>query len=113
MIDKLITLLIELLSIPISSAVCLGVHVSFQYKWSIIDNDFEWSMIFGRLARTLDQLLPEFITKPFYKCPPCMSTVWTPIVWFYFLNLPFDPMFFAAWIGTAGINNLISSNLEL
>lgn len=106
MIDLIYTILI-------TCAVTFGVYAAFRYEYNLIDNRIENAQIFGVIACHLDGFLPEIIRKPIYGCPPCMATVWTPIVWFVFLGLPFDLMVFAAWLGVAGINWLIVKNLEV
>jgi len=102
-----------LLTIIINSAVCIGIHAAFQYKFDLVENKFEFKMILGGFAYWMDRNLPEFFQKPIYSCPACMATLYSPLVWFYFLGLPFDPMYFAAWIGTAGVNWFVAQNYNV
>lgn len=102
-----------LITILLNSCVIFGVYASFKYDYNMVDDRIEDVQLFGKLAYWMDGFLPEMIRKPFYGCPPCMATVWTPIVWFLFLGLSFDPMYFIAWIGTSGLNWLIVHNLEV
>jgi hypothetical protein len=98
----------------INSIVVFGIYAAFRYEWNYIDQKYDSKMIFGGIAKFLDDhKLPEFFKKPLYGCPVCMPTLYTPMVWFLFLSLPFDMTYFIVWIGTAGINWLIVKNLEV
>lgn len=114
MIDKdLIQVLTILAYIICCSAVCIGIHASFQYKYSIIDNKFEFKMLFGGVARLLDRKnLPDFITYPLYKCPACMTTIYTPLTWFCLGN-SFTPELLVVWAAVGGVNWFIAQNYNV
>lgn len=100
-------------TILICSAVCIGVHASFQYKYSFIDQKFEFKMLFGGVARFLDRLgLPDFITYPLYKCPTCMTTIYTPLTWFCLGN-SFSHDLLVVWAAVGGVNWFIAQNYNL
>lgn len=37
-------------------------------------------MIFGKLGKWLEKLLPEWAQKPLFECPPCMASLWGTMV---------------------------------
>jgi len=100
-----------LLLIILTSLFIWGVYASFYYRYNAIDDKAEDQMIFGDIAFWLDKKLPLKIIKPLYGCPACMSTVWTPIVWFVFLGLDFDREIFVVWVVVAGLNYLIGKKI--
>lgn len=102
-----------LVIIGVTIPAIFGVYAAFRYKYNLVDKRLEDVMILGRVAYWLDGFLPEIIRKPLYGCPPCMSTVWTPIMWFVIFQFPFDIKIIAAWLVVSGINWLIVHNLEV
>lgn len=102
-----------LIIIAVTIPAIFGVYAAFRYNYNLIDNRLEDVMILGHLAYWLDGFLPELIRKPIYGCPPCMSTVWTPFMWFVIFQFPFDIKIIAAWLVVAGINWLIVKNLKV
>lgn len=81
----------------LSSLWCLGVNSLFQED-----------MILEKAGTWLDEHLHLWVNKPFWRCPPCMSSVHGSALYFGFLyadfGLPGWPFFVVC---LAGLNYLI------
>jgi hypothetical protein len=65
-------------------------------------------MIFHRPAKYLKGKLPQWICKPLFSCPVCMSSAWT-LLYFAVFGFP-DWMFVpVAILMVAGLNTVIVS----
>lgn len=98
-IDLLCNLLALVCLVVLSCLWIWGVHGAY--------------ILLGR-NKHLDAL-PDFLKKPFFDCPVCMSTVHVPWVFFFTranmeAGLPWTYMLLA-WIMTAGLNFVIKEYL--
>lgn len=63
-------------------------------------NAFGRNMIFGELGDFLNALLPKWISKPLFDCPPCMAGVHGTWIWFLTGGAwPWLPVFIMALSG--------------
>lgn len=66
----------ELINVILFSAVfapvCITIHVIFT-----------WDGMFGYEAGNFaEALLPQWLSKPLFLCPTCMSSIWGTLFWF-------------------------------
>jgi len=70
---------------------------------------FGQGMVMGELADWMEDRFPQWVTKPLFACPPCMSSVHGTWIWFT-LNGPVEvwPIYVLALCGAM---KLIAHNL--
>lgn len=85
--------------------VCIAVHIVFTMEGMF---GYEVGIFF-------ENLLPTWIYKPLYGCPPCMASIWGIIGWFVLgggLSLWIIPSILSLCGWNAMASNHFYANLE-
>lgn len=83
----------------IGALVILGI-------WTL----FRKEMLLGWVAERLGERLHDEWLKPFYLCPPCMSSIWGTLIWFS-LGGEFSIMWPIYLLALCGLLKLIVCNI--
>ncbi len=85
----------------------IGLSVLIAFAVLFINSTTWEGMVFSDVANTLDTKLPEWLSKPLYGCPICMSFWYGSL--FYILYNGFDKWLIIVVFAAAGINAFIAN----
>ena len=95
--------------IDILTAVSVAILLVLTSLWTLgVTSLFQEGMILERLGQLMDETLPAWMNKPFWRCPPCMASIHGSISYLTFLSGDYGLLCWPVFvICLAGLNYVI------
>lgn len=91
------------------AAVHLGLLLALSSLWCLgLNSLFQENMILEKLGQLFDEMLPAWVNKPLWRCPPCMASFHGTVVYFCALSSEYDLWLWLPFVVClAGLNYII------